>query len=449
MRVKYNTAASRKSYLPIFIVSISALLYVYEFFLRVTTSALADNRMQDLHIDAATLGRLSAAFYDGYTYMQIPAGMLGDRFGPRKLLIYGTIVCALSTLMFAVMDQLYFMIVARFFIGVASSFAYICSLMLAARWLNSKYFALTTGFIQLLGCMGAIMGGGPIYHLSQWLGWRTTLTYVGLIGIIIALLFYLFIQDYPEKNKTIIKVSKLSKSSTNMSEWQRISLVCKNPQTWWIAFIGFVFWAPMSIFAEQWGIPFMQCLYPGNAAQAASMTAWIWLGVIIGGPFMGWWSSFLNTRRIPIAVALIISLVSSIGAIYWHPSSLFIHKIFLFLFGVGASAQCITFGLVNDIHPPSVSGTAVGFNNMAVVTGGLTLMPLTGYILRFMSDGAIKNGVPIYHLFQYKFAFISIPIVSLLGLLVCKFCIKETFCHKASPSKKKDFYSTKGIRVKQ
>ena len=92
---------------------------MYEFFLRVVPSALNQELMRDFHMDAAGLGVISAFFYYGYTPMQIPAGMLADRWGPRKLLTWAVLLCAASIGVFSTTQSFFLLSAARFIMGLA------------------------------------------------------------------------------------------------------------------------------------------------------------------------------------------------------------------------------------------------------------------------------------------------------------------------------------------
>lgn len=407
------------------VVAAGSLFYLYEFFLRVAPGAMAQELMGAFNIDAGSLGLLAAWFFYGYAPMQIPAGLLGDRFGPRRVLLAAIAICAIATFLFATTESFIMASSSRLFIGVAASFAYIGPLMLASRWLHAKHFAMATGSIQLIGSFGAIIGGEPVARVVSAFGWRQSMIYAAMIGIGIAIIIGLVVKDNPKGEAS----PKCNTAKEKHPELKRLRTVCGNPQTWWTGLIGFCFWAPMSVFAELWGIPFLMRTYHVSAIDASSATMWIWIGVIFGGPINGWWTNHVHSRRKPIMITLLINLAAAFGMIYWHPHSWQLLEVLLFVFGFTCAAQCITFGLVSDNNPTNVAGTAVGFNNMAVIAGGSLLQPLVGLILRSFWDGSMNaGGIPIYSAHSYNLAFMMIPACTLIGLLTVMFKIKETHC---------------------
>ena len=357
------------------IVALASMFYVYEFFIRVSPSVLTTELMHDFSINAESLGVLSAFFLYGYTFMQIPIGVLGDSLGPRKLLTICAIICGLATVAFASTKVFALASLARLAIGVGSSFAYIGPLMLASVWFHKRYYAMLSGAVQTLGCLGAIVGGAPIAFMASRIGWQSTLLYAGIFGIVLALLFWLIIRDYPPQ---AAKTQPPKKSINLKSEWQRVKAVCSNRQVWWIALVGLTCWSPIDIYAGLWGVPFLRTVEHVSATEASNMTMWIWIGIAIGSPLIGWLSDYWGKRRKPLIICAVIGLISSIWAIYFTTQNHAWLDFALFWFGVSASAQAISFGLIADNVNPEYAGTAIGFNNTAVVLGGTIMQPLVG-----------------------------------------------------------------------
>ncbi len=421
-RINYSQA----SFLPFLVCGVGAFFYVYEFFLRVMPSAMTDNLMRSFHIDAGGLGLLSAFFYYGYTPMQIPAGMLLDRYGPRILLTLSMAVCAAGAFAFGMTNNAIVASLARLFIGLVSAFAFVGALVLASRWFAAKYFALIVGLIQLMGCIGAIIGEAPVAVVVQKIGWRNTMFWSAAVGGVFAILFWLIIRNNPNNHGK--GHSEILNQASRLKESQRLKQVLKNPQTWAIGLYAFSCWAPVSIFADLWGIPYLKVFYHTSVAKAALGIAIVWIGIALGGPLVGWWSNYISNRRIPLLSCSILGLISSSAILYITDLSWGFMYIALFLFGVAASSQSVTFGVVQDNNPLSVAGTAVGFNNMAVILGGVLFQPLIGFILKANWDGRIANGLPFYSLENFRGSLLLLPVCFVIGIISSIFFVKETYC---------------------
>ena len=422
----------KKFFRPFLIVGLGSLFYVYEFFLRVTPSALTHELMRDLSLNAMSLSVLSACFFYAYTPLQIPAGLLCDRFGPKKALTAAIALCSIATILFASASGFWLGALTRFLTGMASSLAFVGPLALAARWYPPKYFAMIAGLIQLMGSVGAIFGSGPVAAIAHQLGWRETLVWTASLGIVLTVLFFLMLQDGPEVDPDLRQEDPGVNSIAE--QWGKLKILCQNKQVWWVGAAGFACWAPMSIFAELWGANFLTSAYNVSATKATTAMSWVWIAVAIGSPLAGWWSDRIRSRRIPLFIFYSIGIIASLVLIYHHFTSWISIDFVLFLFGLTAAAQPITFGLMRDITPEDMTATAVGFNNMCVIAGATLLQPLVGFLLQKNWLHKIVDHAPVYSLSNFQHALLLIPCASLIGLLIALKGVKETRCESVNCS---------------
>jgi MFS family permease len=406
---------------PYTIIAVAALFYLYEFFIRVSPSVITNELMRDFQIHAGYLGFLSSLFYYSYTAMQIPAGLLGDKYGPRIVLTIAALICSIALLIMAYANQPEMIGISRLLIGFACSFGYIGPLRLATTWFPKEKFSMITGFIQALGCLGATMGTGPISYLTTAYGWRSIIFYSGVFGILLAIMFLTIVRDKP-------KTRKIKKK--NLSEYKILKYVLIKHQTWITGILGFCFWSPIAVFAELWGVPFLMELHHTTAPNISSFIIWIWIGIAIGAPFFGWYSNYLCSRKKPILIAFTLGAISTIGIVFFHPLGSLPMDILMFIFGLSASGMVITFGVVSDNNPEDVAGTAIGFNNMAVILGATILQPITGYILSLLWDGKVVDAHPVYGLDGYMLSFTIMPLFYIVGFITCHFYLQETMCKK-------------------
>jgi MFS family permease len=161
---------------------------------------------------------------------------------------------------------------------------------------------------------------------------------------------------------------------------------------------------------------------------ASALTSIIWVAIGIGSPFTGWISNHFHNRRMPLILCSLIGLVAFIGILFLHKPPYWLLMTLLFTFGFSATSQVITFGLVLDNQRDDVLGTAIGFNNMAVICGGVLLQPLVGWVLTelWRKHPIYLNKVPLYSFHDYQLALLCIPVCFVVGLMIALFGIKET-----------------------
>lgn len=423
-------------YLSVFMVGLGSLFYIYEFFIRVIPNVIATNLMHEFALNASALGFVSSFFYYAYTAMQIPSGLMCDRFGPKILLCIGLFSCGLATIFFGSTYTVSTISLARLISGAASAFAFICPLVLTTNWFPSHYFALITGIIQTMGCLGAIFGGGPLAKLVAIYTWRETLIYAGGVGIILSLLIVCFLKSKPKDPETLLWLKenhahRLGDDHRITNEWQRFCKIITKRQNWVIGLVGFCCWGPIAVFGELWGVQSITHIFQLSNESAAAHMLWVWVGIAVMSPIVGWWSDYIKSRRIPLIACFSAGIIATLTLTISHHLSTLVFDIILFLLGTSAACQPVTFGLIKDQNPLSVAGTAISFNNMSVIFGGVLLQPLFGWVLDLCWLGnAASNGVRLYSATEYHYAMWILPACCLLGLIVSYFFIQETHCKR-------------------
>lgn len=408
--------------LPSIICLAACFFYLYEFVLQVSPNVMAFQLMADLKIDAAQLGIMSGSYYIAYTLMQIPAGVLYDRMGPRTLLTFATLICAAGAFAFGLTSDMFTASAGRFLMGIGSAFAFIGCLVLVSRWFPPQYFAFLAGIVQFMSSVGALLGEMPLAAAVSAYGWRETINTIGVVGILGAIMIWLIVRDSPSSVRTA------HGGHQHKSILKQLMQVCQHTQTWVIGLFAFTSWAPIIVFGALWGVPFLSMLYGINETQAAGAVSMVWLAIGIGSPIVGWWSDKIQRRNLPLTICMLIGLIAICIVLFVPNLPFYAMYPLLFLFGFAASTQTLSFGVVKDNTPPRVLGTAIGFNNMAVVCGGIIFQPLVGYLLHASWNGTTHNGIPLYDINSYRLALIILPACFVLGLILSIFVLKETYC---------------------
>ncbi len=393
--------------------------YWYEMALQVAPSVMSHAIMRSLDLNAAGFGTLSAYYFYAFAPMQIPAGLLYDKYGPRLLMTLALSICSIGTLIFALGNSFMTMACGRFMMGFGSAFSFIGILLLIARWFPARYFALMTGITQGISSLGAICGEFPLAKLAVTLGWRPALIILSLIGGLLAILMGCFIRDYPTSVAPLPHRPTLSLKQTI----QQLKSVLRHPQTTWVGLYAFGIWAPITIFGALWSVPFLCAHYPVSTVIASKAAMMIWIGVGIGSVLLGWIANQINNRRGPLIVsALIGGITASILLYYPLPwSNIYF---LLFLFGFAAGGQTLSFDVIKQHHLPENMGTASGINNMAVLMGGALFQPLVGYLLVKYWNHITHAGIPVYSLGTFQQALFMLPLCFTLSLIMSLFLLK-------------------------
>lgn len=402
---------------------VATLFLCYEMALQVSPGVMADFLMLDFAIGAGKLGVMASFYYYSYALMQIPAGLLHDRFGPRRLITFSALICGIGSFVFGATLTVTNAAMGRFLMGVGSAFAFIGVIVLVARWFDKKHFATLVGLGQFLAAVGALGGELPLAYAVDAIGWRAMMVVLAILGVIVAGIAIVVIRDYPPE------VIPHHKIDDELRLYDKIKEILKHGQTWAIGAYAFFTWAPVIAIAALWGVPYMMELHHLSNTQAAFAVSMIWIGVAIASPLWGWISDRIGKRVLPLQVCSILGLTSSIFLVYVQSMPYPLTCFMLLLFGIGGAGQVVTFALVRENNRPSMTGAAVGLNNMAVVAGGAILQPIIGWFLFVFWDGARLHNLPYYTIGNYEIALTIVPFCFLVSVIISLFYLRETNCH--------------------
>lgn len=381
---------------------------------------MAESMMKTFGVTGQGFGFISAFYFYAYAPTQLPAGVLYDRYGPRKLMTFAISLCAFGSAFFASTDSMFTACIGRFLIGIGSAFSFIGVLVLLSRWFPPYYFAILAGVAQLMSSVGAMFGEMPLAALIDHVGWRNASFILSAVGFILAGFFWIYIRDYPHQQNQTIPDHYLRE------EWKRLVAVCQHAHTWIIGGYAFAIWTPIAVFAALWGVPYLQAKYQITVVAASGLCSMIWIGIGIGSPLLGWFSDRIESRRVALIISAVLGLAATLVLLYLPELSYAWAYFVLFVLGLGAGGQTVSFAVVKENNTPELVGTASGFNNLSVLIGGALFQPLVGFILQRSDSWRIVNGVHVYSMSGYKTALLVMPLCFLASLLIATFLLKES-----------------------
>ncbi|MDF1678629.1 MAG: MFS transporter [Legionellaceae bacterium] len=399
-----------------FVWALGATFFFFEYIIRVSPGALVKDLSHTFSINAYQLGFLSTAFSMSYIAMQIPVGSLVDKYNIRWLVGSMALLCAFSTILFASTETYALAVLARFLIGITGAFAFVGALKLAALFFSPKHFGFLAGTTQALGMLGASIGVGPLAGVTSVMGWRETLTAIGLFILLLSALILATLRT---------RAASTHPKEETLSVWQGMKLLLKNRYIWLNMLVIGLLYTPSMVFAELWGPLYITRVYDFSPVFAASVVSIIFIGWGIGSPIMGWLSDRLQRRKPIILSSILLSMLFMAMMLYLplSPSMLFVVA---FLYGMSNVGVSICYASACELAPQAYTGTALGLTNMASIILGALFQPLVGFLLDLQWDGQLVNGVRYYSAANLKNAMIALPICFILCLIACLLS-KETY----------------------
>lgn len=398
---------------------LAALFYFYEYILRVSPGVMVPELMKSFTITASSVGVLSAFYLYAYAPMQLPVGILMDRYGVRRVLSLACIVCGLGAFLFAFAH--YFMVAAlgRLLIGAASAFAFISMVYVTFHWFPKERRAFLIGLANSIAMLGAAAGTGPLAVVIKNYGWRETIAGLGIFGIFLGIVIY-FVCKKDKRDEKIEKETARVKSHI----FENIKIVISSKSSWINGIVTLLLYMTTTAFAGLWGLPFLETAYGLGKEEAGFAIAIFFAGWFVGGPLTGLWSDFVGKRTSAIRLGILGALLSLIPVIYFPTMPIQVLYTLLFLIGLFSSAELLNFSLAIELTSPNAKATAVAFTNFLVAFGGAIIQPLIGFLLDWQWGGAMYQGIRVYDVLDYQIALTSLPITLVLAYFLLLF-IKE------------------------
>lgn len=399
--------------------TLAAVFYFYEFILRVSPSVMVHELMRSFGITASAVGVLSAFYLYAYAPMQLPVGVLMDRYGVKKVLSIASIICGLGALLFAAAGDLSVASLGRLMIGAGSSFAFIAMVYVTSHWFPPRKRAFLIGIANSIAMVGASAGSGPLTMLIKNLGWRKTIAGFGLFGLLLGFAVFLIFR-LDRHNKEVEK--ETSAEDTNI--FGNLKRVSSNKKIWFNGLTALFFYMTTTAFAGLWGLSFVQTAYGVSKEVAGYAMSMVFAGWLVGGPLMGLWSDMIGKRILAIRMGIIGALICLVPVIYFPTIPILAVYALLFLVGLFSSAELLSFSLAIELNTMKAKATTAAFTNFLISCGDAVVQPLVGFLLDLNWSGGLDEGIRVYSTRDYQMALTCLPITLVLGF-ICLFLFKE------------------------
>ena len=396
----------------------AALFYLYEYILRVSTSVMTNELMRDFGVTSTALGVLSAAYYYSYVPLNIPCGMIVDRFGARRVITISAILCTIGSFLFAASDTVFLASSARFIMGAGSACAYLSCLKVGSEWFAPQRFAVIAGTTMMMGTFGAIFGGKPFAMLVNATDWRMAMSLAGFVGIAVTAATWLIVRDHPIKSAY--------NGTKQESLFGGLKIIASNPQSWLIGIYAGLMYTILSAFAELWGTPYLMVAYEINNEMAAYGGMLVSIGMAVGCFVSPLISNHWRSHRKVMSIGAIGALLSFLPVIYVKNMPLYAVFSLLFFAGFFCGWQILNFAAAKEVNPPEYSGTTIGFTNALVMATAPIFQTLLGWLIDVFEEGILgPGGVILYSARAYEHALTAVPLCLLAAWVLMRF-IRET-----------------------
>ncbi|WP_419420770.1 MFS transporter [Legionella sp. D16C41] len=407
---------------------ICVFFYLYEFLLRTILGTFQQPIMEELQLSQVQFSLLSStAYLLIYGLMQIPVGIIVDKFGLKKTMFVAVLICAIANLGFGFATTYPMAIASRILMGLGSSFGFICLLVAVYDWMPKPNIALFIGLSQFFGTLGPMLAGGPLNTLfnAGLVTWRGIFILLAGIGVVLSLGILLFVEKNKQHSGNFIILSRPRATLENLRT------LIKQPQIWCIILCGGFIYFSLEYLSENEGKTFL--MHRGFSSNFSSyMITLAWLGFAIGSPIFGYFSDKIRRRKPFLLLSAITTFTSLFGIIYLPPLKL-ITILCFFTLGLGIGAASIGLVVIGEQCKTHYLAAGLGLKNAIIILLVSINAPIVGSILLWQS-----HKVPLLTAYHYSFSFLVI--MPLISVFIALFGIRETF---AKPMKESTILNVK------
>ena len=412
-----RTLKTKVSLIGTFIWSIAAMFYLYEFFLRNVLGTVAGQVIKELHLNPETFALLGTAYFVIYGVMQIPVGILCDKFGVKNNMLLALALCVISSLMLAFSNHFAVALISRMLMGLGSAFAFVCLLVIVINWFPREYFGFFTGISQLVGTLGPLLAAGPLmtFIISMHETWRAPLIDASFFGGLLFILALFFVKTKPRNAKSIFFIERTEPVKL------QIKRLIKSKQAWLIAVYSSLAFAPIGFLGAVWGTEYME-LKGFSDSEAAYLISISWIGYAIGCPLLGLFTDLIKRRKPALIIASIAGFVSMLGIILCTNTNFVFYSILFLALGVAAAGQNIGFPTIIENVDQNIKSSAIGFNNASImIVSAILPLLVSWFIYKQAGDSQLVTH-------DFIVGFMIIPLMYIVCLIISLFFIKETYC---------------------
>ena len=358
------------------------------FFTRLAPAVVIPDLREAFGLNAAELGLLTSLYLWPFALMQPVAGVLTDRFGSRRTVTAFLTVAGFGQVLFAFAPSLFGALVGRALTGLGASILYVGAAKIMAQWFRPREFGTLTGAWTSVANLGALIAAAPLMALITLVGWRPSLSGVGVVMLTTAVLIYLLVRDNPSERglPLLAEIDGLPQSrrvTRSMSPGEGVLVVLREPNTWLLGSYAFLLFGTMTMMQGLWAVPYLMDAY-GQTQQQAANTLTLWaIGLIVGCTLWGYVADLVvgSRKRVVLAGAVAYALLWVLLA--FRPVGLPDSVLWVAMFwgGFFASTWIPSYAQLKDSVPPEAVATAMGILNLFFWLGGAVYQQVSGLIV--------------------------------------------------------------------
>jgi len=410
---------------------VGSFFYFYQFIFRTIFSTMGNEVAVGFNVPVSDLSIFFAAGMLTYSLMQVPGGLLLDRYGTRKVLTIAIFSLSLGILIVGTTASYPLAILGRVLMGLGSAFGFLGTSKIITMWFPIRMMSFLVGTTVFLGGMGGAFSKDLFSVLPAHWDWRQTLLSMGSMGVLLAITTGLILRERKFSAGDKAPKKEINETPVPTTLFGSFFEVLSNRQILLAGFFTFFAYIPISVLADSWGPLAFEKMFNVDKEVADKTITYFYIAFSTGSLFYSLVASYFNRIRhvllfecIAMLVFLYLLLVrTDIGMTTFFGVPGFLILSSLIAFNIGGVALAFTIGCANARK--EVSGTVVGIMNMLCMVSGSICSKLVGNLLNHYWDGQLgADGLPTFSGLAYQSALQPLIITTIFAIL-CMYFVKE------------------------
>lgn len=375
--------------------AVGLAVYMLAVFHRTSLSVAGIVAAERFDISASQLSTFTVVQLAVYAAMQIPVGVLLDRFGSKRLMVVGLTLMTAGQFWFAFAGTFEIGLASRILIGCGDAMIFTSLLRLVALWFRVKQAPVVTQLTGVVGQLGAVGAATPLAASLQRFGWTWSYAAAASLGIVLGIALLLVVRDSPYAGEAVERIKIRALTRTMAEVWG-------NPGTRLGLWVHFTSQFGGTVFGMLWGYPFLVAGQGLSPTAASSMLILMIVTAMVVGPIIGTVTSRYPYHRSTLVLGVVAAIAGVWAVVLLWPgrAPLWLLILLVVITAIGGPGSMVGFDLARTFHPSERYGRATGMVNVGGFVASLTTIGLIGLILDHLAPG----GPATYTLDDFRIA---------------------------------------------
>jgi MFS family permease len=365
-----------------------AIAYAIAFLQRVSPQSVSLSFMHDFSTDAAGVAMLASSYFWGYTLMQIPAGVLVDRYGVKRVVLFSMAASSLGSAAFALAPNLLDVFVARLIVACGDALVFTALLKLVAQNFSDERFGFMSGISQVSGYLGGVVATTPLAAAVSGFGWRACFIFIACVGITNLAFASVTLKSAAasQSTKTVNGVLLVS--------WQALGQTAN----WGCAMSFASHFAVVTTLSGVWGIPMVAHVFNISPSAAGAPLFAFMVGNAAGSIFLGHMAdratAALDTALIRICLLRMLLIAMLLPPIAHALGFLYVGIVFTILGLVAGGTVPLVLKCTKRLYTSDLIGVGASVNTTTAGIFAGASQPVIGFAMIAFSEFASNTGRP-------------------------------------------------------